>query len=67
MQLMVKYTSKNKSTNIFYEILQNAILGIDYIPLWNANSYCIVVLNSVSKLYIVFFLQITHLRNIFVW
>ena len=30
---MVKYTSKNKGTNIFYEILQNAILGIDYIPL----------------------------------
>ena len=39
MQLMVKYTSKNKSTNIFYEILQNAILGIDYIHLWNANSW----------------------------
>ena len=33
MQLMVKYVRKNKKTNIFYEILQNAILGNNYVPL----------------------------------
>ena len=36
MQLMVKYIPKNKNYEMkFYEILQNAILGNSYIPLWN--------------------------------
>ena len=65
MQLMIKYIPKTKMTNIFYETQQNAILGNNYVPLWNASSHCIVVLNSVSKLYIVFFLQITHLTLFF--
>ena len=54
MQLMIKYIPKTKMTNIFYETLQNAILGNNYVPLWNASSHSIVLLNSVSKLYIVF-------------
>ena len=65
MLLMVKHIPKTKITNIFYEIRQNAILGNSYAPLRNASSHCIVVLNSVSKLYIVFFLQITHLALFF--
>ena len=52
---MVKYILKTKITYIFYEILQNAILGNNYVPLWNASLHCIMVLNSLSKLYIVFF------------
>ena len=32
MQLMVKHILKTKITNIFYEILQNAILGNNYLP-----------------------------------
>ena len=30
---MIKYIPKTKMTNIFYETLQNAILGNNYVPL----------------------------------
>ena len=55
MQLMVKYIPKKKISNIFYKFLQIAILRNNEIPLWNASSHCIEVLDSVSKLYIVSF------------
>ena len=66
MQLLVKNIYlKTKITNIFYEILENAICGNNYVRLENASSYCLVVLNSMSKHYIIFFLQITHLTLLF--
>ena len=56
---------KVKIINILHETLQNAILGNNYGPLWNASLHCIVLLNSMSKFYIDFSLQITHLTLFF--